>query len=163
MINGKPLVDVLQSYRRVTASVNQGEDMVMGTIAENIAFFDTPLDFQRVRIAARQACIDADIQALPMRYNTLITDGGASLSGGQIQRLLLARALYREPQILLLDEATSHLDMRTEQSIIDLIGKLRMTRIVVAHRPETIAACDHVLSLEDGVLNPVSQAVGVCR
>jgi ATP-binding cassette subfamily B protein RaxB len=158
-VGGMPLQDVLQSYRRMTASVNQGEDLLMGTIAENIAFFDAPIDLERVQIAASQACIDKDIEAMPMRYNTLITDAGASLSGGQIQRLLLARALYREPQILFLDEATSHLDSKTERSVLELISRLRMTRIVVAHRPETIAACDHVLTLEDGVLQGTSHAM----
>jgi ATP-binding cassette subfamily B protein RaxB len=158
-VGGTPLEDVLQSYRRMTASVNQGEDLLMGTIAENIAFFDAPIDLERVQTAAIQARIDGDIQAMPMRYNTLITDAGAGFSGGQVQRLLLARALYREPQILFLDEATSHLDTRTEKSVLDLISQLRMTRIVVAHRPETIAACDHVLTLEDGVLLGASHAM----
>jgi ATP-binding cassette subfamily B protein RaxB len=132
----------------------------MGTIAENIAFFDAPLDFDRVQEAARQACIDADILALPMRYNTLITDARANLSSGQIQRLLLARALYRQPQVLFLDEATSHLDKGTEESILSVVKQLPMTRIVVAHRRETISTCDHVLALEDGVLNPFSVAAG---
>jgi ATP-binding cassette subfamily B protein RaxB len=157
-VNGTPLSDALQSYRQLTASVNQGEDLFMGTIAENIAFFEAPVDFKRVQNAARQACIDADILALPMRYNTLITDAGANLSSGQIQRVLLARALYREPQLLFLDEATSHLDRSTEDSIVNVVRRLPMTRVIVAHRSETISACDHILALEDGVLHQVSHA-----
>ena len=120
-----------------------------------------PIDLERVQNAATQARIDRDIEAMPMRYNTFITDSGASLSGGQVQRLLLARALYREPQILFLDEATSHLDGATERSILGLIRGLRMTRIVVAHRSETIAACDHVLALENGALQEASHAARV--
>ena len=160
-VGGMPLDEVLRSYRRMSGSVSQGEDLLIGTIAENIAFFDAPVDFERVEAAAAQARIARDIEAMPMRYNTFITDAGASLSGGQVQRLLLARALYREPQILFLDEATSHLDNKTERSVLALIRELRMTRIVVAHRSETIAACDHVLALEDGVLQETAHATRV--
>jgi ATP-binding cassette subfamily B protein RaxB len=152
-VYGMPLADALQSYRRRIASVNQGEELFMGTIAENIAFFDAPLDLERVQLAARQACIDGDIQGMPMKYNTVITDGNSSLSGGQKQRLLLARALYKGPEVLFLDEATSHLDTHTEGSILKLVKQLPMTRIIVAHRPETVSACDRVLSLENGTLN----------
>jgi ATP-binding cassette subfamily B protein RaxB len=151
-INGVPVADAVQSYRRIIASVNQGDELFMGTIAENIALFDAPLDLERVTMAARAACIDADVLAMPMQYNTIITDAGSSLSGGQKQRLLLARALYKQPQMLFLDEATSHLDTVTEESILSLVGQLPMTRLIVAHRPETIAACDRVLFLQDGVL-----------
>jgi ATP-binding cassette, subfamily B, bacterial CvaB/MchF/RaxB len=160
-VYGTPIEDAPQSYRRLSASVNQGEDLLMGTLAENIAFFDMPLDFERVQMAARQACIDADILSLPMRYNTLISDARARMSGGQIQRILLARALYKQPQVLFLDEATSHLDTQTEQSILHVVRQLPITRIVVAHRAETIAACDHVLSLADGLLHPLSPKAGI--
>lgn len=151
-VNGTPVGDSLQSYRRLISSVNQGDELFMGTIAENISFFDAPLDFDRVQSVARLAQIDADVQSMPMGYNTVITDAGASFSGGQKQRLLLARALYKQAQILFLDEATSHLDIRTENSILGLVKRLPITRIVVAHRPETIAACDQALRLEDGIL-----------
>jgi ATP-binding cassette subfamily B protein RaxB len=72
---------------------------------------------------------------------------GTALSGGQKQRLLLARALYREPQIVILDEATSHLDVALERAINNAIQSLTVTRIVIAHRPETIASCDVVIDL----------------
>ena len=151
-VNGTGIADALPSYRRLIASVNQGDDLLMGTIAENISFFDAPVDFDRVHSVARMAQIEVDIQGMPMGYNTVITDAGASLSGGQKQRLLLARALYKQPQILFLDEATSHLDTNTEELILGLVKQLPMTRIVVAHRPETIAACDQAVRLENGVL-----------
>jgi ATP-binding cassette, subfamily B, bacterial CvaB/MchF/RaxB len=145
MVNGTPIVNSLPSYRRRIGSVTQGADLLMGTIAENISFFDAPVDFALVQSVARMAQIDADIESMPMGYNTVVTDAGASLSGGQKQRLLLARALYKRPQIIFLDEATSHLDVNTEQLILDLVKQLPMTRIVVAHRPETTAACDRAV------------------
>jgi ATP-binding cassette, subfamily B, bacterial CvaB/MchF/RaxB len=157
-VNGVPVMDALQSYRRLIASVNQGDELLMGTIAENIAFFDAPLDFDRVQWAARLAHVETDVQNMPMGYHTLITDGGASLSGGQRQRLILARALYKKPQILFLDEATSHLDVATEAAILREIKQLPMTRVMVAHRPETVAACDDALQLEDGTLKLAAES-----
>jgi ATP-binding cassette, subfamily B, bacterial CvaB/MchF/RaxB len=99
--------------------------------------------------AVKLACIHKDIERMNMGYNTLVGDMGTALSGGQKQRLLLARALYREPEIVVLDEATSHLDVKLEQAINNAINSLTMTRIVIAHRPETIASCDVVINLDD--------------
>jgi ATP-binding cassette subfamily B protein RaxB len=101
----------------------------------------------RVEECARLACLDDDIRAMPMGYNTLIGDMGGALSGGQQQRLLLARALYPQPSILILDEATSHLDVPTEQRIAAMLADLRMTRVFAAHRPETIAIANRIISL----------------
>ena len=84
---------------------------------------------------------------MPMGYETLVGDMGSTLSGGQIQRIVLARALYREPRVLLLDEATSHLDVPTEQRIAAMLAELRMTRIFAAHRPDTIRIADRVITL----------------
>ena len=85
---------------------------------------------------------------MPMTYNSLIGDMGSSLSGGQKQRVLLARALYRRPQILFLDEGTAHLDVEMERRINDTLRQLKITRVAVAHRPDTIRAADRVFSLE---------------
>jgi ATP-binding cassette subfamily B protein RaxB len=82
-----------------------------------------------------------------MGYQTLVGDLGTSLSGGQKQRVLLARALYKRPKILVLDEATSHLDVFNERRVNQAIAGLQLTRIVVAHRPETIASAGRVISL----------------
>ena len=96
------------------------------------------------------AAVHDDIMSMPMAYGTLIGDMGTVLSGGQKQRVLIARALYREPSLLLLDEATSHLDVGRERAVNEASRGTRMTRIVVAHRPETIRASDRVIVLDRG-------------
>ena len=127
--------------------VLQDDSLFTGTIAENIAFAADDADMARVEECARLACLHDDILSMPMSYNTLIGDMGNALSGGQQQRLLLARALYQQPSILILDEATSHLDVPTEQRIASMLAELRMTRVFAAHRPDTIAIADRVITL----------------
>ncbi len=129
------------------ACVMQDDQLFAGSILDNIAFFDPQADLIRVEACAQAAAIHQTVMALPMAYHTLIGDMGTTLSGGQRQRLLLARALYRQPQILLLDEATSHLDVDLERQINDAVARLKMTRILVAHRPETIASADRVIQV----------------
>jgi ATP-binding cassette, subfamily B, bacterial CvaB/MchF/RaxB len=90
------------------------------------------------------------IIAVPMRYGTLTGDMGTVLSGGQKQRVLVARVLYRGPSILMLEEATSHLDVERERAVNDALRATRMTRIVIAHRPETIRASERVVALVNG-------------
>jgi ATP-binding cassette subfamily B protein RaxB len=87
---------------------------------------------------------------MPMGYHTLIGDMGTSLSGGQKQRVILARALYSNPRILFLDEATSHLDVARERSVNLSIHGLDLTRVIIAHRPETIASADRILLMREG-------------
>lgn len=137
-------------FRARVGVVMQDDSLLSGSIAENISFFDPSLDIDWLRQCARTAGIDDDIMGMPMNYNTLIGDMGMALSGGQRQRILLARALYRRPCILLMDEATSHLDVAKEQEVNRAITQLGITRIVIAHRPETIAAADRILVLQDG-------------
>ncbi|HKD79199.1 MAG TPA: peptidase domain-containing ABC transporter [Candidatus Angelobacter sp.] len=127
--------------------VLQDDSLFAGTIADNIAFASDVADMERVLECARLACLDEEINAMPMGYSTLVGDMGSALSGGQQQRLLLARALYPKPAILVLDEATSHLDVPTEQRIAATLAELRMTRIFAAHRPDTIRIADRVISL----------------
>jgi len=142
----------LSHYRQQTAAVMQDDQLLSGSIADNIAFFSTEADDKRIAECAQLAAVHQDIQAMPMGYNSLIGDMGASLSGGQKQRVLLARALYRRPKILFLDEATSHLDVNTESIVNDAVKALNLTRIIIAHRPETIRCADRVLLLQNGQL-----------
>ena len=146
-VDGQPLPQV-PHYRSSIAAVMQDEQLLSGSIADNIACFDPRPDQQWVVEVAQLAAIHEDIMALPMQYGTLVGDMGTSLSGGQKQRIVLARALYREPRILFMDEATSHLDAANEARVNANIRHLNMTRIIVAHRQETIESADRVIRLE---------------
>ncbi len=137
---------------RAIGVVMQDDIVFEGTIAENIAFFDEEIDFDRVQLAAERADVARDIEALPMKMMSMMSEAGASLSGGQRQRLFIARALYHEPRMLFLDEATSHLDVTSEKRVSAAIASLAMTRVLVAHRAETIASASRVLRLSDGQL-----------
>ena len=152
-------------FREHSASVLQDDACLSGTIFDNLTGFDDTPCHQRMQWAAHMACLDADIAAMPMQYQTLIGDMGSALSGGQQQRLLLARALYRQPEVLFLDEASSHLDVINEAKINQNLKSLSITRIIVAHRPETIAMADEVYLLQNGGLarieKPQHQAVPV--
>jgi ATP-binding cassette subfamily B protein RaxB len=136
------------AYRRRIAAVMQEDQLFAGSIAENIAFFDPQPDTAAIERCARMAAIHDDVLQMPMRYQTLVGDMGTALSGGQKQRLLLARALYKEPKLLFLDEATSHLDVDNERLVGDAVRRLALTRIIVAHRPETIRSADRQIMLE---------------
>ncbi|HEU4459493.1 MAG TPA: peptidase domain-containing ABC transporter [Methylibium sp.] len=150
-IGGVPLAQLgLANWRQMIGTVMQDDQLFAGSIADNIGFFDTEADPARVAECARLACIADEIDAMPMRYHTLIGDLGASLSGGQKQRILLARALYKRPKILFLDEATSALDVDRERLVNQAIRGLEMTRVIVAHRPETIASAQRVIVLQGG-------------
>ncbi|WP_408952365.1 peptidase domain-containing ABC transporter [Lysobacter sp. Hz 25] len=146
----------LAAYRELFGAVMQEDVLFAGSIGENIASFDHAADPGRIEAAARAARIHDDIAAMAMGYESLVGDLGSSLSGGQKQRVLLARALYRSPAILLLDEATSHLDVAREHEINREISALRMTRIVIAHRPDTIRSADRVVALRDGISEQIT-------
>lgn len=146
-------------FRGFVGAVMQDDQLFAGSIADNISFFDPEATQLRVEAAARLAAIHNDIQAMPMGYHSLVGDMGSSLSGGQKQRLLLARALYRRPKILVLDEATSHLDIGRERLVNDAIKRLKITRLLIAHRPETIASAERVIEIRDGGAHERSLAV----
>ncbi|MFY0664657.1 MAG: peptidase domain-containing ABC transporter [Natronospirillum sp.] len=146
LADGTPL-SKLSHYRQSIAAVMQDDQLLSGSVADNIACFDPQPDHDRIITCAQMAAIHDDILAMPMQYNTLVGDMGTSLSGGQKQRVLLARALYRQPTILFLDEATSHLDTANESLVNQHIKELKITRVIVAHRQETIASADRVIEL----------------
>jgi ATP-binding cassette subfamily B protein RaxB len=151
IVGGLPLEHLgLRAWRDMIGTVMQDDPLFAGTIADNIAFFDPDADPVWIEACARAAAIHADIEAMPMGYGTLIGDMGAHLSGGQKQRILLARALYKRPKVLFLDEATSALDVEREREVNHAIRQMALTRIVVAHRPETIASANRVVVLGDG-------------
>ena len=139
-----------EPWRKLVGTVMQDDTLFAGSIAENICFFDTRPDPAWIEECARMAAIQQDIERMPMGYQTLVGDMGTVLSGGQKQRVLLARALYKRPQVLILDEATSHLDLRREAQVNQAIAALQVTRIVIAHRPETLASVQRVIEMESG-------------
>lgn len=146
----------LTSLRQQFALVAQEPGLINATIAENIGLSDSaagrPLDIQRVIEAAKAAEAHEFIHDLPDQYQTLVVEMGAKFSGGQRQRLAIARALYRDAPILLLDEATSALDSETEAAIQRALARLRQgrTSITIAHRLATIQDADQIIVLEDG-------------
>lgn len=144
-------------YRRKIGTVMQDDTLLAGSIADNIAFFAADPDLQKVKHCAESAMIHTHIAAMPMGYNTLVGDMGGALSAGQRQRLLLARALYREPEILLLDEGTANLDAATEAGVISMLENLTMTRICVAHREAMIMASDRIILLQGGALRELDK------
>ncbi|MDH2484064.1 peptidase domain-containing ABC transporter [Acinetobacter baumannii] len=139
-----------KNLRSLIACVDQNDTLFAGNIIENISFFDSNVKLEWVERCAEMAGIHNEIIKMPMGYWSLVGDMGSSLSGGQKQRILIARALYQKPKILFMDEATSHLDIRKEKEINQMISDLKITRVIIAHRKETIMSADRVISLKEG-------------
>jgi len=150
-VGGVPLAHLgLRIWRDMIGTVMQDDQLFAGSIIDNVSFFDAKPDLAWVEECARVAAVHDEVLAMPMGFHTLIGDMGTSISGGQKQRLLLARALYKRPKILLLDEATSALDVDRERLVNLAVKQLHLTRVIVAHRPETIASASRVIVLKDG-------------
>ena len=163
LVGGKNVQQLGPSYRNLIGTVMQEDQLFAGSLSDNICFFDPEPDQARVEACAQLACVHQDIMAMPMAYNTLIGDMGTTLSGGQKQRVLLARAVYKQPKILALDEATSHLDVGRERQVNDAIRQLKLTRLIIAHRPETIASADRTVILGQGANSIVENSSATSR
>jgi ATP-binding cassette, subfamily B, bacterial CvaB/MchF/RaxB len=146
LVDGVDIREVPQ-YRARIAAVMQEDQLLSGSIGSNIACFDPQIDQEKVARCAKLAGIEPDIRNMPMQFDTLVGDLGTTLSGGQKQRILLARALYREPRLLFMDEATSHLDVGMEARVNRNVGALNITRVLVAHRPETVRSAGKRIEL----------------
>lgn len=147
-VNGLSMNNIsVEELRNHIACVLQDDVLFAGSILENIAFFDPELNRERVIECAKIACIHEDIDKKIMKYQTPVGDMGSTLSAGQKQRILIARALYSQPKILLLDEATSALDLNTEEKINKNLAKLDLHRIYIAHRPQTIRFGDQIIDI----------------
>jgi HlyB family type I secretion system ABC transporter len=140
----------VQALRQQFGVVLQEPFLFSGSIRQNISLHAPEVGMGRVREVARLAAIEADIDEMAMGYETYIAEDASTISGGQRQRLALARALAPDPAILLLDEATSHLDPLTEQQLDANLSALHCTRIVIAHRLSTVRNADLIVVLDGG-------------
>lgn len=139
----------MAAVRRQIGTVLQSGRLSSGSIYDNICG-DAGLGLEAAWEAAARAGVDRDIRDMPMGMHTVVPDGGGTLSGGQCQRILIARALVRRPRILFFDEATSALDNHTQAVVTETLARTAVTRIVIAHRLSTVAAADRIVVLERG-------------
>jgi len=145
LVDGVPLARFgYKNYHDQVGAVLQDDSLFAGSLTDNIALFDDAPDSERIAAAATAAAIHDDIARMPMGYESLVGDMGTAVSGGQKQRILIARAIYRNPKLLVLDEGTSHLDPVTEKRVNFTVGALGVSRIVIAHRLETVSAANQV-------------------
>lgn len=142
----------LKWWRRQCGAVMQDGVIFSETIARNIAVDDSEIDHERMRRAAATACIGDYIEGLPLKYDTLIGRDGVGLSQGQKQRILIARAIYKNPDFIFLDEATNALDAKNERAIVENLAEFYRGRtvVVVAHRLSTVKNADHIVVVDGG-------------
>lgn len=144
----------IDEWRTKCGVVMQDGYIFSGSVADNIALGDSNIDWKQVEYAAKIACIDEHINSLPNKYQTKIGKSGIDLSGGQKQRILIARAVYKNPELIIFDEATSHLDTANERQIMDNLKSFFCNRtvVIVAHRLSTVVNADKIVYLEKGYI-----------
>ena len=153
LVDGLPLLKFgLRRYKSQIAAVLHNDSLLAGSLAYNIHLERDQDNFQRLQIACTQACIHDEICSLPLEFNTQVGEMGVALSAGQIQRVLLARALYRRPKILILDESLSYLSTDVAAQVIANIRRAGTTLILVSHNAEFSALADHILDLGNEAL-----------
>ncbi len=155
MLDGTAIKDIeFAQWCRNVGYVSQEAFLKNATIAENIAFYDSTITHRDIEEAARMSGIFDFVMSLPKRFDTVVEDRGINFSGGQRQKIVLARVLARKPKILVLDEATSALDAESEQEVKQALDALRgkVTIVVVAHRLSTVLGCDRIIALENGTI-----------
>ena len=151
LFDGRPHASIPKTlFTDAVAIVSQESTLFEDTVSNNIRMWDTKLSSTAVVQAAREACIHDDILMLPGGYDYVVRSGGRNFSGGQCQRITIARALARNPKVLILDEATSALDAKTEHVIMENIKARKLTAVIVAHRLSTVRDCDSILVLDNG-------------
>ena len=149
--DGKDLATLdLRSLRQNIGVVMQNGKLFSGDVFSNIIISAPWLTLEDAWKSAEMAGIAEDIKDMPMGMNTLISEGSGGISGGQKQRLMIARAIAPKPKILMLDEATSALDNITQKQVAESLNGLKNTRIVIAHRLSTIKTCDRIIVLDKG-------------
>ena len=149
-LTNRPLLDLDMTYvRRQFGVVPQRLTLLGGTLLENI-IGSRALSEEDAWEAAAKVGLAEFIESLPMQMQTILVDGGSTLSGGQLQRLMLARAVAGKPRLILLDEATSALDNPTQQLVTESLAQMSATRLVVAHRLSTIKDADQIAVMEAG-------------
>jgi len=142
------------SVRIQIGSVLQSAKINAGSILENISGSGS-MDLDDVWMAVRDAGLEEDVEQMPMGLHTVISEGGGNISGGQKQRLLIARALVKKPRILLLDEATSALDNKTQAIVTASLNRRKVTRVAIAHRLSTIHGADQIIVMKQGRIDQV--------
>lgn len=150
-VDGRDINSIdIKSLRRQMGTVIQNGKIFQGDIYSNIVVSAPKANLDDAWEAARLAGFEDDIKAMPMGMNTMISEGQGGISGGQKQRLMIARAVAAKPNVLILDEATSALDNITQKQVSDALSELKCTRIVIAHRLSTIRDCDRIIVIDDG-------------
>lgn len=150
-IDGRDINSVdIKSLRRHIGTVIQNGKVFQGSIFDNIAVAASDVTLDDAWKAAEIAGLDEDIKSMPMGMNTMISEGQGGISGGQKQRLMIARAVVNNPKVLIMDEATSALDNITQKKVTDALDKLKCTRIIIAHRLSTIRECDRIVVIDEG-------------